>query len=301
MGATRPPATTGGGRRAVTAGQTDLTRLCFHHHIPRSPTRSLRTNHTYSTLLRPLRITTLISMAQPVYSEHPLEAYLRRQRLPSLAHGIRTHTALKCLAGSGEGVEPMPGSAADFEPEEVEDEEDDAALPDSGWLPPAVQQIFEVRGQFSLTTNSCYSHVLQVLQTSLSSRKTVNQRRELAERFKYDVISSSLLTTSLATPLPHSRRPASPDIPGRLRSHSRNPSLAQSHPWHPPPKPQVTLPDMGFSNEQTQHWALVFTCAASFAAALRFYLLSALLLAIASYPYVADHPPAKSDSMLAVS
>lgn len=81
-------------------------------------------------------------MAQPVYNEHPLEAYLRRQRLPSPTLATRAHTR-SSLTESGEGVELMPGGASEFVPEDLEDDEDDLPPLDLDWLPPTLRQIFE--------------------------------------------------------------------------------------------------------------------------------------------------------------
>jgi hypothetical protein len=85
-------------------------------------------------------------MAQPVYSDHPLEEYLRR---PSslLLYPVQRPEALIVISSveSGEGVESMPGSTAEFIPPEIEVEiiEDDE--PVLGFLPPAIRTILEVR------------------------------------------------------------------------------------------------------------------------------------------------------------
>lgn len=62
----------------------------------------------------------------------------------------------------------------------------------------------------------------------VSALNISNQPRTspFAERFKYDVISSSLLAVSL--PSVHGRNPR-PSIPGQL-SHSRTPSMEIQHP-----------------------------------------------------------------------
>lgn len=71
---------------------------------------------------------------------------------------------------------------------------------------------------------------LQDVYNSLSTHRPKSSHT-FAERFKYDVISSSLLSTSLAaTPNP-ARRTFSPDLPGRLRDsagyHSRTSSTSE--------------------------------------------------------------------------
>ncbi|RPD73138.1 hypothetical protein L226DRAFT_112873 [Lentinus tigrinus ALCF2SS1-7] len=78
---------------------------------------------------------------------------------------------------TGETAEPMPGGSPDFVWEEEVLDDDDAEHPSS-------------------------------------SRSS--QENNFAERFKYDVISSSLLSSSLAAPTSAVRRTFSPDIPGKL-------------------------------------------------------------------------------------
>jgi hypothetical protein len=139
----------------------------------------------------------------------------------------------------------------------------------------------------------------QTLRSFTQSHRVVEQRRELVEHFKYDVISSTLLSTTLASSA-HGRRSATPDFPGHLRTHSRDPSLTLSQSAAPPPK-VPPLPRVGFTEEQIQQWALVLTCMASFAGAFRLYFFAVVLLCGAAYPYLLTEPAAlKQDNMAAV-
>ena len=61
------------------------------------------------------------------------------------------------------------------------------------------------------------THVLlQILNDLLQSSSRSSHENNFAERFKYDVISSSLLSSSLAAPTSAVRRTFAPDIPGKL-------------------------------------------------------------------------------------
>ncbi|KAJ7807310.1 hypothetical protein B0H14DRAFT_3483415 [Mycena olivaceomarginata] len=102
------------------------------------------------------------------------------------------HPLEQYLRAAGEPPEIMPGSAPEFvqdlnyeEPEEEEPE----------WRPVLLVQFVEMlQSLFTPPPNSSL----------------------FAERFKYDVISSSLLSTAL--PVPHSRRRSiSPSLPGKLK------------------------------------------------------------------------------------
>ncbi|TCD71725.1 hypothetical protein EIP91_005491 [Steccherinum ochraceum] len=111
-------------------------------------------------------------MAQPVFDDHPLEEYFRQ---------------------SGEVIEDMPGTHADVLAEPYHDSGaaqsgSDDALPESFQLP------------------GFLSKGVQVLNTLLCS----SPDNQFVERFKYDVISSALLSSTL------SATPRSAVMPGRL-------------------------------------------------------------------------------------
>ncbi|PPR07001.1 hypothetical protein CVT24_011087 [Panaeolus cyanescens] len=126
-------------------------------------------------------------MAQPVFDEHPLEEYLR---------------------DAGETSTLMPGISAELEveidphPEITEETSQDDELE---WCPEWITRFLEILQQF------------------ISSAIHEHAPSPFVERFKYSIISSSLLATSLPTPLP-GRSQRSFSIPGKLQ-HSRTPSL----------------------------------------------------------------------------
>ncbi|PBK99957.1 hypothetical protein ARMGADRAFT_1059950 [Armillaria gallica] len=144
-------------------------------------------------------------MAQAVFDEHPLERYLR---------------------DVGEAPDLMPGGSPDFighddfedasytEPDDRESEPKNELLPN--WCT-RVQSIFS---RFTSTS------------------------RPFVERFKYDIISSSLLSTSLSNSRP--ARPTSGSIPGGTL-HSRTSSVDHSSPPSSaptPPSPEYWLPSV---------------------------------------------------------
>ncbi|KAJ7777378.1 hypothetical protein B0H16DRAFT_955958 [Mycena metata] len=104
------------------------------------------------------------------------------------------HPMEQYLRAAGEPPEIMPGSAPEFveDHDELETELEEEA---EEWRPALLVWIVES------------------LQSLFSSPPESSQ---FAERFKYDVISSSLLSTTL--PVPHShRRSMSPSLPGKLK------------------------------------------------------------------------------------
>ncbi|KAI0691792.1 hypothetical protein C8T65DRAFT_670380 [Cerioporus squamosus] len=146
-------------------------------------------------------------MAQPLFDQHPLEEYFR-------------HT--------GETAEPMPGGSPDFVLAEDDTlDSDEASHPVDIHLPSFVLRAIQIAHEL-LQSSSCSS-----------------QENSFAERFKYDVISSSLLSSSLAAPTSAVRRTFTPDIPGKLddgggdeesssavsRSDARFPEPAVSNPF----------------------------------------------------------------------
>ncbi len=56
-------------------------------------------------------------MAQPVFDEHPLQEYFRREHLRAYCLPIYEH--LHATAETGETAEPMPGGSTHFELEAV--------------------------------------------------------------------------------------------------------------------------------------------------------------------------------------
>lgn len=141
---------------------------------------------------------------------------------------------------------------------------------------------------------------MQSLSSLFSSDHMSRRTHAFAERFKYGVISSSLLSPAFATtPIPHPyRRSLSPSIPGKLASnHSRTPSAAES-----------TLTDnvsLSIPTEpETPFWpiTLSFTIAVA-ALSARFYFLTLLLLVGTLY-YMHVHRldiHSKPDVMIPVS
>ncbi|KIK93148.1 hypothetical protein PAXRUDRAFT_829253 [Paxillus rubicundulus Ve08.2h10] len=133
-------------------------------------------------------------MAQPVFDGHPLEEYLR---------------------DSGEASEVMPGGTVEFSLQNY--------LTPQPYFPTHCERVeelcFTILGAFELLSS--------LFSPDSMSRRTL----AFAERFKYGVISSSLLSPPSTTPpIPHPHRRAfSPSFPGKLASnHSRNPSAAES-------------------------------------------------------------------------
>ncbi|KAI0640721.1 hypothetical protein C8Q79DRAFT_994564 [Trametes meyenii] len=120
-------------------------------------------------------------MAQPLFEQHPLEDYFRQ---------------------TGEFAEPMPGSSADFssaqDPIMLDDDDDGAIAHTELQLPQFVVQ------------------AVQLIHGLLQSSSATASGNAFAEHFKYDVISSSLLASSLAAPVSSVRRAFSPEIPGKL-------------------------------------------------------------------------------------
>ncbi|KAK0215008.1 hypothetical protein IW262DRAFT_1440545 [Armillaria fumosa] len=134
-------------------------------------------------------------MAQAVFDEHPLERYLR---------------------DVGEAPDLMPGGSPDFI---GHDDFDDTAYtePDDGESEPKNESL----------ANWC-TRVQSILSRFTSTS------RSFVERFKYDIISSSLLSTSLSNSRP--ARPTSGSIPGGTL-HSRTSSVDHSSPPSSAPTP----------------------------------------------------------------
>ncbi|KAI6023328.1 hypothetical protein EDC04DRAFT_298314 [Pisolithus marmoratus] len=134
-------------------------------------------------------------MAQAFFDGHPLEEYLR---------------------DSGEASEPIfPGGIAEFSLQ-------------LHTIPPCLLPRYSERME-----RICYLvlDVLELAKSALSSDRTSKRVQAFAERFKYGVISSTLLSVTFpSTPIQHVHRCSlSPQVPGKLTSnHSRTTSLADS-------------------------------------------------------------------------
>ncbi|KAI0289581.1 hypothetical protein BC826DRAFT_1106930 [Russula brevipes] len=152
-------------------------------------------------------------MAQPLFDEHPLQDYLRQ---------------------SGDDFEPMPGAMSDLSGPFSEECVDfpDADLKLWSWLPtPAVR----------------LAEFLNVVVTSVQNHQSTLQ--EFSEHFKYDVISSSLLSSSLSPPSTSRPRssPSPDDVPSN--DHDLNPTTPL-----PPPPPSHPL------IHRSPAWSLVLVC-----------------------------------------
>ncbi|KAM6497321.1 hypothetical protein JOM56_007794 [Amanita muscaria] len=135
-------------------------------------------------------------MVQAIFDNHPLGEYLR---------------------DAGEIGEVMPGIsselAAEIDPFVFSDLIDEDESPE--WRPRMLIQFFDI-----------VHSILDIVQPTKSPNPFV-------ERFKYDIISSSLLASTLQSP--HQRPARSPPIPGKL-CHSRTTSMESNF---LPPSPVV--------------------------------------------------------------
>ncbi|KAJ7089800.1 hypothetical protein B0H15DRAFT_839278 [Mycena belliarum] len=104
------------------------------------------------------------------------------------------HPLQQYLRATGEPPEIMPGSSPEFLEDHDEYETDPEEEPESEWRPAILVQM------------------LEVLQSIFAPPP---QSSPFAEHFKYDVITSSLLSSHLPVPNGH-RRSASPSLPGKL-------------------------------------------------------------------------------------
>ncbi|OJT13494.1 hypothetical protein TRAPUB_9959 [Trametes pubescens] len=200
-------------------------------------------------------------MAQPLFDEHPLGDYFRQ---------------------TGEFAEPMPGSSADFVLEEQDLlDVDDSSVQAELELPRFVQQA----AQF----------VNNLLQSSTSNSTEDN----FAERFKYDVISSSLLASTLAAvPSSAVRQTFSPDIPGKLDDSGggdkpeSTPADVKTESSYPLNADSITAPDsLGIQSPY------VLASLAALALSTNHVFLAILLLCAAAYVrYVVNTDSEKSDT-----
>ncbi|KAF8972738.1 hypothetical protein BDZ97DRAFT_2070616 [Flammula alnicola] len=137
-------------------------------------------------------------MAQALFDEHPLEEYLREAgESPMLIPGISPELEQE--------IDPYYGLYDD-------DMSDECQL---DWCPLILLEF------------------LEVLQSAVSSVQSQSPSNSFIERFKYSVISSSLLAPSLSTPHPGRTHRS---LPGKLQ-HSRASSMDLDRPASPSPIP----------------------------------------------------------------
>ncbi|KAI6116732.1 hypothetical protein EDD16DRAFT_1040364 [Pisolithus croceorrhizus] len=189
-------------------------------------------------------------MAQAFFDGHPLEEYLR---------------------DSGEASEPiLPGGIPEFS---------------LRTLPPCLLPRYSERME-----RICYLilDVLELATSGLSSDRSSKRFQAFAERFKYGVISSTLLSTSFpSNPIqPIHRRSFSPSVPGKLASsHSRTSSLADSTCTITTDTFALSIP----AEPETPLWPFTLSFTVSIAAlSARLYSLSLLLFSGTLY-YIRIH------------
>ena len=86
---------------------------------------------------------------------------------------------------------------------------------------------------------SCFP--FQILYAFLELIQPPKSPNPFAERFKYDIISSSLLSPTLQTP--HHRSTRTPPIPGHLHSRNSSVDTSSTSPPLPPPHPSPEEPN----------------------------------------------------------
>lgn len=172
-------------------------------------------------------------MAQPVFDDHPLEEYFRQ---------------------AGEVVEDMPGTLTDIPVEtSYSDDEETPSRPE------AIPESFKLP--------DFLSRAVQAMNTFLSS----SPDNHFAERFKYDVISSSLLSTSLSgTP----RRGA---IPGRLPDEASDSPTSSS--------PEAQGKPSRFGQLDNTQWPPALVSFAIVALSAEYYFVALFLLTAALVVY----------------
>ncbi|PFH50277.1 hypothetical protein AMATHDRAFT_61327 [Amanita thiersii Skay4041] len=133
----------------------------------------------------------------------------------------------------GEIDELMPGSSAQLQAEiephshtlSIDEEEELLDVPE--WRPHMLIQF------------------LELLQSIIALLRPSKSPNPFVERFKYDIISSSLLSSTLQTNS-HHRPLKSPSIPGKL-FHSRTPSMETNIIVPPPPPVPVSPPEANYT------------------------------------------------------
>jgi hypothetical protein len=251
-------------------------------------------------------------MAQPVFDGHPLEEYFKGTFSFIIIIPFLHLTRPSHAADSGEASELMPGGIADI-----------SLQPYLTGHPPISKHsermeklCFLVFGAVEVSTHNsihsiteriysyalsfCPHNAMQSLSSFFVSHRMSIRTQAFAERFKYGVISSSLLSPAFAgTPMVESHgRGLSSSLPGKLsNSHSRTSSAAESTmtdnlSLSMPPEPETPVWPLTFS----------FTVVVATLSA-RFYLFSLLLLAATLY-YIHIHRldiHSKPDVMIPVS
>ncbi|KAF8336159.1 hypothetical protein F5887DRAFT_987397 [Amanita rubescens] len=177
-------------------------------------------------------------MAQAVFEDHPLADYLR---------------------DVGELGELMPGTSSELETEidpfrTVFPNDEDDLETIAEWRPRLLIELLDILYAF-----------LELIQPPKSPNP-------FAERFKYDIISSSLLSPTLQTPYHRSTR--TPPIPGNL--HSRNSSADTSSTFPPLPPPHATPQEPNYTTPSLLAIATAF-----------FYLADHMFLTLVSLVAVA--------------
>ncbi|KAI0765627.1 hypothetical protein BD413DRAFT_482153, partial [Trametes elegans] len=128
----------------------------------------------------------------------------------------------------------------------------------------------------------------------LSSSSSNSSESTFAERFKYDVISSSLLASSLAAPAGVARRAFSPELPGKLDDgggggENDPPSAEKSTP--------AATTELALNPNSLGQLPYVFLSLGVLALSASYYLLAILSLCTAAYVrYVVNTDSDKSDT-----
>jgi hypothetical protein len=231
-----------------------LLQVLSHTSSIVSPNIRNSSRRYITTLARQLTTGTPFAhaMAQALFDEHPLEKYLRGEF--SLLHETRFVVLILRDIEAGETSELMPGISSELELEidtmrdfYANSAEDEEGNEDAEWCPRVVLNLVEVRCSCYLISlkvspnHATYNHIgthnahlialdfSQILQNAISSTQLPNSPNPAVEHFKYNVISSSLLASSLPSPQSPKRRSISASIPGRL-SHSRTSSTGSDKP-----------------------------------------------------------------------
>ncbi|KAI8985660.1 hypothetical protein BD414DRAFT_488809 [Trametes punicea] len=201
-------------------------------------------------------------MAQPLFDEHPLEEYFRQ---------------------TGEFAEPMPGGSSEFtpEPEVPLDLGEESSANRSVQLPHFVVQ------------------AVQLIDDWLRSSSSSGVEHNFAERFKYDVISSSLLASTLAAPSSTTRRTFSPEVPGRLDDRDGAGEDEASSPKANTGQPDASAADVHSRPPPSAgpQLSYVIVSIAVLALALGYHYLALVLLSSSAYLWYVVHPDSeKSDT-----
>ena len=146
------------------------------------------------------------------------------------------------------------------------------------------------------------SFLLQIASDLLQSSSCSSRDNTFEERFKYDIISSSLLSSSLAAPTITPRPSLTPDIPGKLDggggSMGDPHSPSDSNPDFQSPDPTTT----SNSNPSGPELSIALLSIAVVFLSAGFILLAVVFIASAIYVrYVVQADRSTSDSLSQVS